>query len=65
MSNGRGQGEKLFYSKNNVLEVPPPSLEKCTTKRMPLHVSAKLHIATSPRFRKKPFYVKLKTFSTA
>ena len=33
--------------------------------RMPLHVSSELRIATPPRFREKPFYVKLTTFSTA
>ena len=33
--------------------------------QMPLHVSAQLRIVTPPRFREKPFYVKLTTFSTA
>ena len=33
--------------------------------QMPLHVSAWLRIVTPPRFREKPFYVKLTTFSTA
>ena len=32
---------------------------------MPLHVSAYLRIVTPPRFREKPFYAKLTTFSTA
>ena len=32
---------------------------------MPLHVSVWLRIVTPPRFQEKPFYVKLKTFSTA
>ena len=32
---------------------------------MPLHVSAQLRIVTPPRFREKPFYVKLTTFSAA
>ena len=30
-----------------------------------MHVSAQLRIVTQPRFREKPFYVKLTTFSTA